>query len=255
MSDINERIREFWDRDSETYDRSPGHALTDPVEAAAWTAVLRRHLPEPGARILDAGAGTGAVTQLLAELGYRVTALDLSEGMLARARDKLAGHDVEFVVGPADRPPEGPFDAVVERNMLWTNPNPAGTLAAWRRVAREGGRLVALEPVSGSRLVHELRDRAAELVRQALRIPHDHHDHYDPEIVAALPLAGADSPAPLIDAVRRAGWRGVGIERLRDVEWARKMAPPRLLSLLESVPLYALVAEANSDLDSREPRR
>ena len=243
MPDVRERIRQYWDRDSETYDRSPSHALTDPVEAAAWRAALRRHLPEPGARVLEAGAGTGSVTALLAELGYRVTALDVSEGMLARAREKLAGANVEFVTGPADRPPPGPFDAVVERNMLWTNPDPVGSMTAWREVTRPGGRLLVLEGIEGG-LVQGLRERAAELVRRGLGIPHDHHDHYDAEMDAALPLAGAATPGPLIDAIRRAGWSAIRMERLRDVEWARRLAPPRLLNILETPPLVAVAAEA-----------
>jgi SAM-dependent methyltransferase len=243
MPDVGDRIRQYWDRDSETYDRSPSHALTDPVEAAAWCAVLRRHLPEPGAHILEAGAGTGSVTLLLAELGYEITALDVSEGMLARAREKLAGANVEFVTGPGDRPPPGPFDAVVERNMLWTNPEPVGSMTAWRAVTRPGGRLLVLEGIEGG-LVQGLRERAAELVRRGLGIPHDHHDHYDAEMDAALPLAGAATPGPLIDAVRRAGWSAIRVERLRDVEWARRLAPPRLLNILETPPLVAVAAEA-----------
>ena len=242
MTDIQGRIREFWDRDSETYDRSPAHALTDPAEAAAWRAVLRRNLPEPGARVLEAGAGTGSITLLLAELGYRVTALDLSEAMLRRARDKLSGLEVEFVLGPADRPPTGPFDAVVERNIMWTNHDPVGTLSAWREVTTPGGRLLLLEGIEGGPM-HEIRGWAADLARRALGVPHEHHDHYGPEVLAALPLAGAPSPAPLVEAVRLAGWSGVRLERLRDVEWARRLAPPRLLGLLEATPLFAVIAE------------
>jgi SAM-dependent methyltransferase len=245
MGQIHERIREFWDRDAETYDRSPAHALNDPVEAAAWRAVLRRSLPDPGSRILEAGAGTGSITLLLAELGYRVTGLDLSEGMLARARRKLEGFDeVELVTGPADRPPPGPFDAVVERNMLWTNPEPVATLVAWRRVVRPGGRLLLLEGLHDRGGIHVLRERAADLVRRAIGVPHEHHDHYDPEVRAALPLAGMGTPAPLVEAVARAGWSAVRLERLRDVEWARRTAPPRLLGLLETPPLFAVTADA-----------
>jgi SAM-dependent methyltransferase len=246
VADVRERIREYWDRDAATYDRSPSHALTDPVEAAAWRAVLRAHLPPPPARVLDAGAGTGAITLLLAELGYRVTALDLSEAMLARARHKAAAAEaeVEFVVGAADEPPPGAFDAVVERNSLWTNPDPAGTLAAWRGVTAPGGRLLVMEGIHGPGPARRLRDGAAGALRRLLAIPHDHHDHYDPDLVRALPLLGASSPAPLVVAVGKAGWRWARIERLRDVEWARRLLPPRAVSLMESVPLYAVAADA-----------
>jgi len=33
---VQDRLRVFWDEDAKTYDRSPTHAATDPVEAAAW---------------------------------------------------------------------------------------------------------------------------------------------------------------------------------------------------------------------------
>ena len=246
MADIPERLREYWDRDAETYDRSAVHALSDPVEAAAWRAVLRRNLPEPDARVLDSGAGTGAITILLAELGYRVTALDLSEAMLARAREKTAarGLDVEFVVGPADSPPSGPFDAVVERNSLWTNPEPAATLQAWREVTSAGGQLLALEGFPPMGLLSDIQETASTALRRLLRIPHDHHAHYDQDLRERLPLAGRMSPARLAEAVEEAGWRAVRLERLRDVEWARRRLRPRLLHIVESIPLFALAADS-----------
>ena len=248
MSDVAHRLREYWDRDAETYDRSAIHALSDPVEAAAWRAVLRRNLPDPPARVLDAGAGTGAITLLLAELGYRVTALDLSEAMLARAREKAAarGLDVAFAVGPADRPPEGPFDTVVERNMLWTNPDPVGTLAAWREVTAPEGRLLLLEGHHRAGPVDDLQEAASRALRRLLGVPHDHHADYGEELEAELPLAGRTSPAPLIEAAQAAGWRAVRLERLRDVEWARRRLPPRLIHIVESIPLFALAADHES---------
>jgi ubiquinone/menaquinone biosynthesis C-methylase UbiE len=242
MADVRDEIRAYWDRDAETYDRSPSHALTDPVEAAAWRAALRRHLPPPPASVLEAGAGTGALTSLLTDLGYRVTALDLSAPMLERAREKLRGRDVEFVVGPADDPPGGPFDAVVERHMLWTTPDPVGTLTAWRRVAPDG-RLLVLEGLHRPGPSHLLRGAAVSVLRRVLRVPHDHHDHYAPEVVAALPLLHASTPGPLLRAVRESGWGSIRLERLRDVEWARGLIPPRAISLLETVPMYAVSAE------------
>jgi SAM-dependent methyltransferase len=245
MPDVHDQLRGFWDRDAETYDRSASHAASDPVEAAAWRAALLRHLPSAPASVLDAGAGTGAMSLLAAELGYRVTAFDLSPGMLAHARRKAGerGLALDTFEGPAESPPPGPFDAVIERHLLWTTPDPVAALSAWRRSA-PGGRLVLFEVVFdrlGS--MAKARGRAAGAVRKALRTTADHHGGYDSELLASLPLARSSSPAPVVAAAESAGWRRVRIERLHDVEWARRLAAHPMLGRLEGVPQYALVAD------------
>jgi SAM-dependent methyltransferase len=246
MPDVHDSIRDFWDRDSHTYDATKSHAVSDPLEAAAWRQALREALPEPGARVLDAGAGTGALSLLAAELGYEVTALDLSPGMLARAELKAKERGLEermrFVVGSAVEPPRGPFDAVMERHVLWTIPDPVGALRAWREVA---DRLVLFEGVWGRRdPLSRAKDLAAEALRALLRTPPDHHAPYPEEVLAELPLARLPSPAPLVEAVHRAGWRAVRIKRLRDVEWAARLHEPRPLGWLEERPRYAIIAGA-----------
>ncbi len=246
MTDVHDRLREWWDRDAHTYDQAPSHAVSDPVEAAAWRASLLRHLPPPGTSVLDVGAGTGAMTLLAAQLGYRVTALDISPGMLEKARAKAEeqGLEIEFVVGPSTEPPPGPFDAVMERHVLWTTPEPIRALTAWREAA-PGGRLVLFEGTwGGSGAVHRLRDASAELLRRACRIPDDHHAPYDPQVLTELPLARLPSPVPMIHAVMEAGWRALRIHRLRDVEWARRIGTPPVLGWLEHVPRYVIVADA-----------
>lgn len=245
MAGVDDRIREFWDRDASTYDATKSHAISDRLEAAMWRQALREALPEPGARVLDVGAGTGALTLLAAELGYEVTALDLSPGMLAQAerKAKQRGLDehVMFVVGSAAEPPSGPFDAVMERHVLWTTVDPVAVLAAWREVA---GRLVLFEGIWGSaRPVQRLKDGVAEQVRRFLRTPPDHHAPYPPDVLSQLPLASVPSPVPLIEAAREAGWRFIRVKRLRDVEWAAKLHEGWPLGWLEHRPRFALVAE------------
>jgi ubiquinone/menaquinone biosynthesis C-methylase UbiE len=243
---VQDRLRVFWDEDAKTYDRSPTHAATDPVEAAAWRAALARHLPSAPAEVLDAGAGTGAMSLLLADLGYRVTALDLSSEMLDRAREKAStrGLELHTVVGAATEPPRGPFDAVVERHLLWTTPDPVAALSAWRRAAPKG-RLLLFEGIwRRDGPAARVRGWASDVLRTALAVPHDHHSSYDPQLMASLPLAGAPSPVPLLQAVATAGWRRVRIERLRDVEWARRLALPATLGWLETRPQFAVIADA-----------
>lgn len=247
MADVHERIREFWDRDSHTYDDSVSHSISDPLEAAAWRAALCRVLPDPGAKVLDAGAGTGALSLLAVELGYVVTALDLSEGMLSKARAKARANDVEltFVIGPAAEPPPGPFDAIMERHVVWTMPDPVTVLRAWRDVVAPGGRLVLFEGVWGADTpVQQAKDRAAEALRRVLGVEDHHHASYPADVLAQLPLARMTSPVPLIDMVHQAGWRGLRIQRLRDVEWASAQHEPWPLGWLEQRARYALIADA-----------
>ena len=74
---------------------------------------LARHAADRGARLLDAGAGTGMVGEELARLGFRhITALDLSPGMLKTANEKSVYE--ELVVGEMGKPlsfETGQFDA------------------------------------------------------------------------------------------------------------------------------------------------
>lgn len=241
-----DEIRRWWDEDARVYDEVPNHAMTDPVEAAAWRSALLRLLPPPGARVLDAGTGTGAVSLLLAELGYRVTALDLSEQMLARARRKAEERrmDLEFVVGPAEEPPPGPFDAVVERHVLWTMPEPGAALAAWRAAA-PGGRLLLLEGLWGAdTVVDRARTMLAERVRAVRGQRHaGHHGEYDPDLLERLPLARQRSVRPVLRFVADAGWAAIRVERLRDVEWARQLAAGQVLGTLQHSTQFAVIAD------------
>jgi ubiquinone/menaquinone biosynthesis C-methylase UbiE len=247
VQDPTDRIRAYWDRDSATYDRSASHALDAPAEAAVWRAALRRLLPAPPARVLDVGAGTGALSLLAAGLGYRVTALDLSAGMLEQLQRKAStrGLGVEAVHAPATQPPTGPFDAVIERHVVWTLPDPEGALRSWRSVASEGGRLVLFEgiwhpngPAARSR---EILLKAVDAIR---RPPPGHHQPYPDEVIPRLPLARLSSLDPLLQAVDHAGWSGVRTERLRDVEEAARMSAGTMTGYLRHRPRYAVIADA-----------
>jgi SAM-dependent methyltransferase len=59
--------------------------------------VLEQHLPEEG-QVLDAGGGAGRYTVWLAEQGYEVTLVDLSEGQRKVARERVADRNLEHSV-------------------------------------------------------------------------------------------------------------------------------------------------------------
>src|SRR6266511_3958234 len=211
--DLADSVRRFWDADAATYDRSPDHGAATPTERAAWSAALARLLPPAPARVLDAGAGTGFLS-------------------------------LEAVEGGAEHPPPGQFDAVIERHLLWTLPDPAAALTAWRQAAPEG-RLVLFEGLWGRvDPIERLRQQAREGWRRLRREPDHHHGHYDAELVAELPLATGAHPDEFIRLVEQAGWGPARMERLRDVEWAQLLALPPANRLLGVVPRLAISAGA-----------
>jgi trans-aconitate 2-methyltransferase len=131
------------DWDARTYDR-----VADPQ--TRWGATVLDRLPLSGdERVLDAGCGSGRVTERLVErLPHgRVVALDGSPSMIDAARDRLErfGDRIEYVVADLARPLPigGEVDAVFSTATFhWVLDHDAlfANLAA---VTRPGGWLVA----------------------------------------------------------------------------------------------------------------
>ena len=105
--------------------------------------VLARYAPFADvAPVLDAGCGTGAAGEALASLGYRnLTGIDLSQDMLARARDKGIYTRLEQVdLGqPLDAFPCSSFDAAALVGVFSYGQAPAHALDEVVRVVKPGG--------------------------------------------------------------------------------------------------------------------
>ncbi|HTT90962.1 MAG TPA: methyltransferase domain-containing protein [Acidimicrobiales bacterium] len=246
MSNITDQVQSFWDLDAPTYDRSAGHNPTSALELAVWSGALRRLLPPPPARVLDVGSGTGFVALLLARQGYEVTALDLSSGMLGRLQEKAreAGLGVATVHADAADPPVGGFEAVVERHLLWTLPDPETALRAWYRSA-PAGRLLLLEGMWGKAggRAEQLRRTGHAALRRLRKAPPDHHGEYGAALRSQLPLSGGAAPETVVALVESTPWGPARVERLSDVEWAARMALPSALDrVLGVAPRYAVMA-------------
>jgi trans-aconitate 2-methyltransferase len=131
------------DWDGPTYDR-----VANP--AAQWgTAVLER-LPLAGdERVIDAGCGSGRVTESLAERlpAGRVLAIDGSPGMLAAARRRLTrfGDRVEFIEADlrAPLPITGLVDAILSTATFHWIADHDALFRHLAAVLRPGGWLVA----------------------------------------------------------------------------------------------------------------
>ncbi|WP_345606431.1 class I SAM-dependent methyltransferase [Pseudonocardia adelaidensis] len=100
-----------------------------------------------GARWLDVGCGTGALTSAVLRVTEpaEVQGVDPSDGFLAHARDLVADQRARFSVGDARALPfpDGRFDAVVSGLVLNFVPDPAAAAAELARVAAPGGVVAA----------------------------------------------------------------------------------------------------------------
>lgn len=108
-------------------------------------SVLARHLTLKTASVLDAGAGTGAAGQALADLGYRrLTAIDLSAPMLAQARAKAVYErsHVADLGEPLDGFFSDTYDAAILVGVFSYGQAPAHALEEIVRVVRPGAPIV-----------------------------------------------------------------------------------------------------------------
>jgi ubiquinone/menaquinone biosynthesis C-methylase UbiE len=125
-------------------------------------AQLQRIGLRPGQRVLDAGAGTGAVARTMARLvgaEGRVVALDTSKRRLAQGRrlaDEAGLPHLAFVEGDVyDAPlPEGAFDVVWCRFLFEYLAEPQRALESLVRWTRPGGTL-AVADLDGNGLFHD----------------------------------------------------------------------------------------------------
>lgn len=114
--------------------------------APSLVAELLQRL-EPVARgdldVLDAGCGTGLCAPFLAPYAHRLTGVDLSGGMLEKARERGGYHALvkAELVGHLQEHPEH-FDLVVSADTLCYFGRIDDALAAAGRALRPGGRLI-----------------------------------------------------------------------------------------------------------------
>jgi len=178
---VTDGARKYWDSEAAAFDHEPDHGLWDRSTRAAWRELLLAHLPPPPAKVVDLGCGTGSLSVLLAEHGYQVDGLDLSDEMVSAARKKalLQGVEATFDQGDASHPPYEPdsFDVVLSRHVLWAMPDPVDALRQWANLLHDGGRLILIEGFwfTGAGLrATECRRMLAALLRPA--VIHELHD-------------------------------------------------------------------------------
>ncbi|MGE4551481.1 MAG: trans-aconitate 2-methyltransferase [Desulfovibrionaceae bacterium] len=126
------------------------------------------------ARVLEPGCGAGRLTLELARAvgpGGRITALDISAGMTARARERLAGHPGVTVRTAAleDLGPDcgAPFDIAVCHQVFPHFDDQPAALARLAGLLRPGGTLVVSHFITRAQ-VNDVHRKAGTAVERDL---------------------------------------------------------------------------------------
>jgi SAM-dependent methyltransferase len=118
---------------------APLEAITTPTAAR----LVKRAGIRSGQHVLDVACGTGVVSVTAAQLGARVTGLDLTPELLERAREnsRTGGLEIEWIEGDVEKLPfpDAAFDAVLSQYGHIFAPRPDVAITEMLRVLKPGG--------------------------------------------------------------------------------------------------------------------
>jgi SAM-dependent methyltransferase len=137
-----------YDAIAEWYDQSIGETGGSRFEGIEWPCLDRLLGDLRDRSVLDLACGQGFLSRILARRGARVIGIDLSVGLLDRARAREATNPLGIVYVQDDATvlasqPDSRFDLVICRYALMDIPDLTATCRAVARVLEPSGRFVA----------------------------------------------------------------------------------------------------------------
>jgi 2-polyprenyl-3-methyl-5-hydroxy-6-metoxy-1,4-benzoquinol methylase len=182
--------------------------------------ILISRLAQSGAkRIYEIGVGEGTPLASIAGMGFEVAGCDISEAMLAKARETFSKHklspdliqwgDIEDPVTIAAQLKQGRFDAVIAAGVLPHVKNDERFLETLKMLVRPGGKvfiefrnslfsLFTLNRYTKSFILDELLAGVSDPVKKAVS------GELDKRLATDLPrerVTGADGASPGYDAI------------------------------------------------------
>jgi len=191
--DINEKIRKRYDRASSLYD-----ILEQPMEIMTLKRWRTEVMKELQGDVLEVGVGTGKNIQYYPD-NINVTAIDFSEKMLEKAREKadIYNKKVELIHMDAQNIefPDNSFDCVFTTCVFCSVPDPVKGLKEIKRVCKGDGKIIMIE--------HERSEnRAIGLLM----------DIFNP---LTLNLYGANINRRTVDNIKKAGFTKIDVTNLK----------------------------------------
>ena len=206
-----------FDRAASLYDATRGYAPD--VAEQIGKAIVEAAGAQPDTRFLEVGVGTGRIALPIARLGYDYTGVDISEGMMARLRDKAAALSEEAAaplrlqVVTADMTalpfPDASFDAAVAVHVFHLVRGWKQAVDEVLRVLRPGGLFLHcwdnyLTSDSGAQ---SMQERWVEVVH---------------ELGGEVGIVGVTRRSLVTDYLRE---RGLTSETLNTVTWTAHESP------------------------------
>ena len=117
---FNEVSSDAWDKLTSNEPVSYVRQLVREGREKMQEAIMER-LPEDltGARILDAGCGTGVLSRMLDERGAEVVSVDISDKLIEVAKNRSRSHrNIEYLAGDIKEKSFGNFDYIIAMDSL-----------------------------------------------------------------------------------------------------------------------------------------
>ncbi len=143
MSGSTNRIKNAYDEWAEIYDTNDNK-----TRDLNYRCIRQQQLDLRNNKVLEIGCGTGLNTIYLAEQAEKVIGVDISDGMLARARIRLEGRNAEFIKADITKPcqlDDAAFDLTIGNLVLEHVENLAHIFSEAFRVLKDEGKFYVAE--------------------------------------------------------------------------------------------------------------
>lgn len=221
MEKLLDKIEEYWSTRTEGYSEV-NHKELEGTQKESWLKLLVSEFPEipkEEIKILDVGTGPGFFSVILAEAGYRVTAVDYTIEMLEKAAENVGNlcDRVHFYRMDAQKLEfeDNTFDVVISRNLTWNLEQPEQAYREWFRVLKSGGKMLNFDANWYGYLFDEKKREAYEKDRKIVeQMKLD--DHYlctdidtMEQIALQMPLSARKRPEWDVEVLNKTGFEDI----------------------------------------------